>query len=299
MDMKTPTESLACKVALALTSSITIFVASVGWANDAPNRTWKFNDYTITVERTSGGGIFDQDLLTIRRSGKLIHAEIAQHVEFISPAAGESQLPELESITSPTPRDIVIESYSGGAHCCFSIEVATLADQFDLSAPLVLRDVSAALIKLPQGEVYGFRSADQSYAYRWTGFAESPSPEIVLRYDQKRGFTVAIDLMRKPKLPREPLQTTAQKMRDDTETWKNAGDSPPADYLRAVMGLVYAGDEDGARQFAFAAWPDWKPGLEKFVSDLYGCALPSGPWWAAIAELNGIKPYVKSEQCRS
>ena len=81
--------------------------------------------------------------------------------------------------------------------------------------------------------------------------------------------------MRKPTLSRKLLQESAQKLREDTQAWRDAGNSPAPDYLRAVLGLIYTGDCDGAREFAFAAWPDWKPGLNEFVQDFFSCALPS------------------------
>ncbi len=264
---------------------------------DAPARVWKFGDYTMTVERTAGSDMFDQDLLTIRKAGNLVHAEVAAHINFVTPAIGEAELPEAVPISMAAGKDIVIQSFSGGAHCCFSIVVATLAERFHASFPLDLRDAGAALFKLPESELYGLRSADEAYAYRWTSFVSSPSPEILLRYDLEKGFTAAIDLMHKPSLAPDLLRQMAQKMGKDVKAWKEAGDSPTAEYLKTVMDLIYAGDQAGAREYAAAAWPDWKPGRSDFVNDLYSCALPASPWWNDVGALNGIKPYEKGKDC--
>jgi hypothetical protein len=282
---------------VALAAAIFSSAISGALGGNANLRTWTHGEYSLTIERTLSGQVFDQDLLTIRRDGKLVHAEVGVHIDFLSPTTGPGQLPELMPITSAAGNDIVIESFSGGAHCCFSIEVATLGEKFHISAPLDLRDAGAMPVKLPPTDLYGFRSADQSYAYRWIYFAASPSPEILVRYDPQRQFTLAIDQMRKPKLSRKLLQESAQKLREDTQAWREAGNSPAPDYLRAVLGLIYSGDWEGARMFAFAAWPDWKPGLNAFVQDLFACALPSSPWWASIAELNGVKPYTAGPDC--
>ena len=210
----------------------------------------------------------------------------------------QADAPDLVAITSTAARDLVIEAFSGGAHCCFSIEVATLGDKFAVSPALDLRDAGAALFKLPDGGLYGFRSADETYAYRWTSFASSPSPEILLRYDPDKGFTVATDLMRKPKRTSGELQQLAAKMRNDAEAWKAEKDSPAAEYLQAVLDLVYSGDLKGAETYAKAAWPAGRPGREDFIDDLNQCALPASPWWTPVAALNGIKPYLVAEDCK-
>ena len=286
-----------CICIVALAAAIFSGAISGASAENANLRTWTHGEYSLTIERTVRGQVFDQDLLTIRRDGKLVHAEVGAHIDFLSPTTGPGQLPELMPITSAAGNDVVIESFSGGAHCCFSIEVATLGEKFEISAPLDLRDAGAVPVKLPPTDLYGFRSADQSYAYRWIYFAASPSPEILIRYDPKRQFTLAVDQMRKPTLSRKLLQESAQKLREDTQAWRDAGNSPAPDYLRAVLGLIYSGDWEAARKFAFAAWPDWKPGLNAFVQDLFACALPSSPWWAGIAELSGVKPYAAGPDC--
>jgi hypothetical protein len=271
--------------------------AALAQADDAPLRTWQLGGYAIAIERINSSNSFDQDLLTIRSAGKLVHAEVAPHIDFIVPGAGGADAPQLVSITSTAAKDMVIEAFSGGAHCCFSIEVATLGDKFAVSSPLDLRDAGAALFKLPDGALYGFRSADEAYAHRWTSFVSSPSPEILLRYDADKGFTVAIDLMRKPRTAAE-IQQLAAKMRADKDAWKAEKNSPTAEYLRTALDLVYTGDLKGAQVYAKTAWPDGRPGRKDFIDDLNQCALPASPWWTAIAELNGIKPYPAAKDCK-
>src|ERR1700674_3945619 len=73
---------------------------------DAPARTWKFGDYTMTVERTAGSDMFDQDLLTIRKAGNLVHAEAASHINFVTPATGQAELPEAVPVSSAAGKDI-------------------------------------------------------------------------------------------------------------------------------------------------------------------------------------------------
>jgi hypothetical protein len=265
-------------------------------ADDTVLRKWNFGDDVVSVEKISGGDGFDQDLLAIRRSGTLIHAQVAPHVDFITSDQGSADAPKLVPITSAAAKDLVIETFSGGAHCCFSIEIATLGDSVRVSAPMDTRDAGAALFKLPDGRLMGLRSADMAYAYRWTSFADSPAPELLLRYDIGKGFTLADDLMKKPAPPAEKLKQMTDTMRADPG-WK--GGSPPRDYLQAILDLVYSGNLKTAQIYATRAWPGAVTGRQDFIDDLKQCALPSSAWWSGVAAMNGIKPYEAAKTCQS
>ena len=181
---------------LSLTALLTLCQAAR--ADDPALRSWSFGEDVVSIEKIAGGDGFGEDLLTIRRSGLLIHAEIAPHIDFITSDQGGADIPKLVPITSAAARDLVIETFSGGAHCCFAIEIATLGDPFHICEPQDVRDAGAALFALPGSPLFGLRSADEAYAYRWTSFANSPAPELLLRYDADKGFSLAGDLMKKP-----------------------------------------------------------------------------------------------------
>ncbi len=281
---------------LSLTVLLTLCQAAR--ADDPALRSWSFGEDVVSIEKIAGGDGFGEDLLTIRRSGLLIHAEIAPHIDFITSDQGGADIPKLVPITSAAARDLVIETFSGGAHCCFAIEIATLGDPFHISEPQDVRDAGAALFALPGSPLFGLRSADEAYAYRWTSFADSPAPELLLRYDTDKGFMLASDLMKKPVPSADKLQQMAAAMRADSG-WKSSPGSPPRDYLQAILDLVYSGNLKAAKVYAVKAWPDAVPGRQDFIDDLNQCALPSSPWWSAVAAMNGIKPYDAAKDCKS
>jgi hypothetical protein len=99
--------------------------AGIALAEEAQPRRWRFGDYLLLIERTSGDGPFAQDLLTVRQQGRLLHAVLAAHIDFVTSQNSEAAAPALVAITEPAKRDLVIQSFSGGAHCCFSIEILT------------------------------------------------------------------------------------------------------------------------------------------------------------------------------
>jgi len=286
------------RLPLSIAFAALMALAGEAVAQSAAPRAWDHGDYKLLVERTSGSDPFDQDLLTLRRGGQLLHAEVAAHIAFVSAADADSALPSVVSVTAPGAPDIVVQSFSGGAHCCFTIEILTLGDRFQASPPLDTRDAGAALVKLPGKEVYGFKSTDETYNYRFSSFVDSPHPEIVLAYDAENGFTLDIEAMRKPKMKPDEIKAAAAKVRQDAEAWKLPMDFLPGAYLEPILAMIYGGDMQGARQFATEAWLPGRAGLNSFLSDLFDCALPDSPWWPAVAELNGIKPYERGSQCK-
>ena len=134
-----------------------------------------------------------------------------------------------------------------------------------------------------------------TYAYRWTSFADSPAPELLLRYDLDNGFTLANDLMKKPAPSPKKFMQMTDAMRADAG-WKSG--SPPRDYLQAILDLVYSGNIKAARGYALKAWPAAVNGRQDFIDDLNQCALPSSPWWPSVAAMNYIKAYSAGKYCK-
>ncbi len=272
-------------------------MAASALADEAALQKWAFGNADVSIEKVAAGDGLGADLLTIRRDGVLMHAEVATHIDFITSDKGAADAPKLVPITSAAAHDLVIESFSGGAHCCFSIEVATMGDSFNISGAQDMRDAGAALFPLPEGKLFGLRSADMAYAYRWTSFAASPAPEILLRYDADSGLTLAADLMKKPAPTADKLQQMAAAMRTD-KAWKDTGGSPPTAYLQTLLDLIYGGNLKTAQSYAIKAWPTAVKGRQDFIDDLNQCALPSSPWWPAVAAMNGIKAYDAGKDCK-
>jgi hypothetical protein len=272
--------------------------AEIACAQPSEPRRWRLGDYFLLIERTAGGP-FEQDLLTVREGGRLLHAEVAAHINFVTSVEGEGAAPALVAITGLAKKDLVVQSFSGGAHCCFSIEILTLGARFAASPTLDTRDAGAALIKLHDSGLYGLKSSDETYNYRFSSFVDSPHPEIIIRYDTENGFRLATDMMRRPKQRQDALTAAALKIQAEREAWQLPMEFLPGAYLRPIFEMIYSGDMEGARFFASAAWPGWKPGFKDFSIDLFNCALPQSPWWTAIAELNSVKAYAESPNCKA
>ena len=98
------------------------------------------------------------------------------------PASAEAGAPVLRVVTLERGRgaDVVLNLYSGGAHCCSITQVFTYSrgsyslDQHDFGDP------GAALERLAGG--WAFVSADDRFAYEFTSFASSGLPLQIWRF---------------------------------------------------------------------------------------------------------------------
>jgi len=269
-------------------------------AGDAPQRTVKLGGFTVAIERTvTGDAMMGEDLLTIRKGGRLYHAETGAHIQFSTPKEPLADLPVLVAVTGKAARDIVVQSYSGGAHCCFTVTVMTLGETFAVTAALDTQSAGAKLFKLPGGGGYGLQTAEGLFDYWRTSYAEAPQPPLYLRYDAASyGYKFVPSLMRKPAPAAGDLDKMGKQFHDDAEAWKVGPDLVNPAYLRAVVALIYDGNLASARTLAAAGWPDDRPGKDDFLKDLFSCVLPSGAWWEEVAALNGVEAYEQAPDCK-
>lgn len=89
-------------------------------------------------------------------------------------------------------RDVVVDLYSGGAHCCTIVEVLTYHER-RRSFTAVARDFgdpSARLVDLGHDGRFEFLSADDSFAYAFTDYAGSAMPVEVLALEHGRFVNV-------------------------------------------------------------------------------------------------------------
>ncbi|MCZ7544105.1 MAG: thrombospondin type 3 repeat-containing protein [Anaerolineae bacterium] len=93
-----------------------------------------------------------------------------------------------DDITGEGNPDVIVDTYSGGAHCCFSTQV------YDIGA------VAARVLKTRESNCAGsfenldgdgvleFTTCDDIFAYAYCSYVESPMPGVVLRYEPGRGY---------------------------------------------------------------------------------------------------------------
>ncbi len=89
----------------------------------------------------------------------------------------------------PGAPDVVLGLYSGGAHCCFILEVfAPSSATTYTKSEIDLGDPTVRIQVLPGNRFPALVTADDTFAYTFTDFAASGLPIKILRFSG-RGFT--------------------------------------------------------------------------------------------------------------
>ncbi|KXK01465.1 MAG: hypothetical protein UZ17_ACD001001689 [Acidobacteria bacterium OLB17] len=165
--------------------------------------------------------------------------------------------------------DVMIEFYSGGAHCCTTYYFIELPAE----GVGAIREVATgnagmtAIGKVPAGGLR-FETADNAWAYWNTSFADSPMPSVIL--DFKDGVAKPNFAAMKKKAP-----TAAVLKRKAAEARKKISNAPytgewgefEESFWGEMIDLIFTGHEGLAWQYFDMVWPKAKPGKEKFLDD--------------------------------
>jgi hypothetical protein len=228
--------------------------------------------------------------VAIRRDGKTVY-EAAVTVSM--QALGEDDLfpvPAGTDVTGDGSPDLVLQVFSGGAHCCFSYFVFALEPV--VRRVLVLETLDAvATFTAPQGAGRSdIAVRDMTFEYWNAPYVDSPAPSVVLTF---AGDNLVLDeaVMRKSPPSAHVLVDAAAKVKP---LIANRNDrSPhfplPSQLWATMLDLIYSGNGDLALAFLDQAWPATKPGKSEFLA-AFRAQLVKSPYWRGIAALNGWSP---------
>ncbi|MCF6278635.1 MAG: VCBS repeat-containing protein [Anaerolineales bacterium] len=151
--------------------------------------------------------------------------------------------------------DAVIETYSGGAHCCFGTQVYSLGER-----PLLLfkkpeSNAGGQFQDINGDGIYEFVTYDDVLAYQYCAYAESPFTKVIMIYDAAQQSYL-------PASPRFP-EEYAENIQRDIET---AASVQPGDYgewdetakcgvLPLLLDYAYLNQFDQARNALLQYYP--------------------------------------------
>jgi hypothetical protein len=150
--------------------------------------------------------------------------------------------------------DMIVSSFTGGAHCCTSHLVFELGPSFKLLATLDdAHDDLAHFARIGTDRHYYYFTADWTFAYWPSCFACSPSAAVILRFvdDQNGGgFHLALDKMQTP-------APTPAEWNKDLRGARSAVrlDDVGAALWGPVLNLIYDGHSDLAWKLVDEAGP--------------------------------------------
>lgn len=189
-------------------------------------------------------------------------------------------------VTSDGIPEHLLESYSGGAHCCHTLYVLDPTREGLLLGVIEGTHSSFEVRDLDQDGVAEISLLDWTFAYWNTSFFGSPAPTVILAFDGA-GLSPAVHLMRSPPPTDEDLEQEAAAARAAVLSIND----DPVPILHPFWGraldLLYSGNPDHAWRFLDLAWPGdgaWQliPTKAAFRAEFEAQLLRS-PWWPRIA----------------
>ncbi|GAB5468936.1 MAG: hypothetical protein Kilf2KO_19660 [Rhodospirillales bacterium] len=189
-------------------------------------------------------------------------------------------LPPGSDVTGDGQPNLALLSFTGGAHCCFSLQVFALTPTFAQVADIDGEDSPPLLKQVAPGGGYEIELADWTFAYWHAPFVESPAPLVLLRWSEG-SYKPAIDLMASP-----PWSDNALERKVDQVAAEVAAAGKPVPALwREMLTAIYAGNGDQAFALLDRAWPADLPGRDAFLLR-FGAQLGLSPYYPALANLN-------------
>jgi hypothetical protein len=202
-----------------------------------------YNGYEVTRSFNERDQI---STATIRRGGRVLarfNKGGGPSLDFTSFA--------LFSLLGGESKQLIINQYSGGAHCCTSAWI------YDLSGPRLAKlydslnyDVawSPSLVDLDHDGVYEFTQAVMAFDYfDRLSHADSPFPHVVFKYDRRLGRYVPASRTYSDYLLRDMEKYIDEVGKANRELTSTRADDDAGDYLGTVLQVVlqyiYAGRE--------------------------------------------------------
>jgi hypothetical protein len=188
-------------------------------------------------------GSDDGACLQVSQNGKVLLRRAhdgAQQYTLGQPGDPNENIPEIPNGADVTGRgqpDVIVSSFTGGAHCCTVHLVFELEPSFKLLATLEdAHDDLAHFARIGTDRHYYYFTADWTFAYWPSCFACSPSAVVILR------FVLALDKMQAP----APTPAAWQREIRAARTAATAGrlDDIGAALWGPVLSLIYDGHSD-------------------------------------------------------
>jgi hypothetical protein len=245
----------------------------------------EFNAYKIKRYRQKNDEGFKYE---IRHKGKLIKTGTSFSTPvFTGQRKHEANYAEIktgDNITGNGIPNLVVSTFTGGAHCCSQFEVFELGKDFKRIALFDVADAgNSHFEKRGDDKRLVFVTNDFTFAYWNTSFADSPAPEVILRYCNGK-YRLADDLMRKQSIDEKRQQDLIKKIADLSKSVEPST-SPTPLLWETMLNLIYSGNEKTAWEFFEKAWPTDLPDKRQFARDFRN-RLTKSLYWREVRMMN-------------
>ena len=248
--------------------------------------TLKFNDYTISRYFIEG----QDSVLEIRKAGIRVFALQETGIFPGSYGFGDNEnFPIGKNLTGDGKPNLVVRTYSGGAHCCTDVHVFELGEKFRHVARFDANvSESVSFEDLDKNGILTVSMADCHCIDVIAPMFASPAPAIIFRYRDGR-YQLAPDLMKQPAPPKEELRKFAQEIRELFEQAQKKPEEadmiltrwnqeyPVPQLWSKMLDLIYSGNENEALQLFEESWPATFPGKQRALKK-FNALVDSSPF---------------------
>lgn len=238
-------------------------------------------DYTFTIAPAADGVMTE---LTVTKREKSVWSIS----DYIVRVLDQDSLKMPKDLTGDKIQDVIVETYSGGAHCCLAHYVLSLGFNFEVIDTI---DHPGAWGDRDGDRQWDVTAGDLTLDYWKLPHSESPIPAVVLEAS-RTGFKAAPELMRAPEPNASEVLRMLRETRDG-KAWKDYGPHIDQEFMPASMAvihryfveLIYTGNAKLGLELLDTGWPPFILGKEQYLADLHA-QLRKSPYWDALAELN-------------
>jgi hypothetical protein len=222
--------------AIAAAAAISLFALAL--PADAATQTVSSGALAVTYTYHGSPPLSSRSRLEIFVDGEKIYDQITKSRwcgSECSPnlMARNAKVVHIVRLNRSSPPAVVLDLYSGGAHCCSIEQVYTLTNskrvrkaEFDFGNPGV------RLVRLGASRDYDFLSANNDFAYAFTDYAASGMPIEIFSFSHGAFHNVT--------------ELFPNLIRKDAAQWMSAFRSQASSHYRDSVGLIaaWAADED-------------------------------------------------------
>ncbi len=211
------------------------------------------------------------------------HPERDEHGEIIDSINNSEIVAMGKDVTGAGVPNLVIYTYSGGAHCCSSFYVFEIGETFNKLAEIDAKFGELSHFEKRPGEKsLVFLTGDDVFS-EWLNWSSGSfrSPEVILRFRDGK-YRLALDLMAKPVPSTEAMEEAVRLVQ--SEFWDDG--KPPLSHVEYMLDLIYSGNSDSAMEFFDKAWPPFMHGKTQFLTSFFN-KLTESPYWHDLANIVG------------
>lgn len=261
---------------------IGIALAGIRWGAKAaePVTERHFHDYTVRI--TGIEDVFSGGRLEILKSGRQIYVATGDRsYAFVSrPPPGADVFGTGEPVW-------VIDSYSGGAHCCYEALLFGVGPVFREAGRLPGGDAPGRFRQL--GGKWLYERYDTTFDYWKTPFAYSPQCRVTLGF-QGGSWKLQARLMRRRPYTDREIAVLARMVSsdgwDDTEMPDFNRYNP--ELWEYMLDMIYSGNPKLAFEFLDLAWPARLAGEKEEFRRAFLSQLHISPYWGELEQVAAV-----------